>query len=425
MTMFISNCECNGVGPEKQRYCVKEYRENLVCRLMSQRNVVRMICGPDGYGKSCLAFQYASIVFSFKNVFWIDAKSPCFFRDLDRNIIFSDIYATDNNVKLVVFDNIIDLNDDRLKILSETIDQLLHHECEVIITAIPEYNTLLRYQQDAYVLNSHKLLMKKIPNGIKIDKYSDNEKKLLEKIYSIPVYTNNTYSTSLLLKYFISEGHTECNILSIFMIYILNKGSLNIIKQFLSKSEFKLLELVSREYIHFGIDLENNLFCVPEVSPLEVINIFNDYLDVVYKRLDCCNKNELFLMLANILLKNKQYTRAYDLIYECGNQESKYQFYKNNEINSLKFLYISQQAKAYEQNKVYLKETYFYVLHLLRLCLLGKSKFSFKLIYNLIQDKSCDDLYKIIVLFIFLYFGNKEEMKHSYKIIKLIIKNND
>ena len=69
MASFLSGCACRGVRPKKVEIKEMHIRDSLISKLMEQRNVLRMICAPNGFGKSVLAAQYADLVFSFKKVF--------------------------------------------------------------------------------------------------------------------------------------------------------------------------------------------------------------------------------------------------------------------------------------------------------------------------------------------------------------------
>ena len=69
MANFLSGCACRGVKPKNINLKDMNVRDHLISKLMEERSVLRMICAPNGFGKSILAAQYADLVFSFKNVF--------------------------------------------------------------------------------------------------------------------------------------------------------------------------------------------------------------------------------------------------------------------------------------------------------------------------------------------------------------------
>ena len=69
MASFLASCACRGARPKNIVLKNKHVREHLISKLMSQRNVLRYINAPNGFGKSTLAAHYADLVFSFKEVF--------------------------------------------------------------------------------------------------------------------------------------------------------------------------------------------------------------------------------------------------------------------------------------------------------------------------------------------------------------------
>ena len=53
-------------------------RSALVSRLLADRRAARVLCAPDGIGKTALACEYAEVMFGFQHVYWINGLSPCF-----------------------------------------------------------------------------------------------------------------------------------------------------------------------------------------------------------------------------------------------------------------------------------------------------------------------------------------------------------
>jgi hypothetical protein len=84
-----------------------------------------------------LAAEYADVVFSFEHVFWVDAQSPCFLRDLDEGTLGEKILRRDPAASLVVFDEVGCPDGTRAEQLSDVVNDLLAHSCEVIATMPP------------------------------------------------------------------------------------------------------------------------------------------------------------------------------------------------------------------------------------------------------------------------------------------------
>ena len=93
MTGFLKQSSCKGHRPNHLASRRHYPRPDLIARLLRERHVARFLVAPEGFGKTGLAMEYADVVFSFDHVFWINGKSPCFLRDLDRGIILSLIHS--------------------------------------------------------------------------------------------------------------------------------------------------------------------------------------------------------------------------------------------------------------------------------------------------------------------------------------------
>ena len=96
MTGFLKQSSCKGHRPNHLASRRHYPRPDLIARLLRERHVARFLVAPEGFGKTGLAMEYADVVFSFDHVFWINGKSPCFLRDLDRGIISSSLTAAES-----------------------------------------------------------------------------------------------------------------------------------------------------------------------------------------------------------------------------------------------------------------------------------------------------------------------------------------
>ncbi|MEF9876407.1 MAG: SARP family transcriptional regulator, partial [Gordonibacter sp.] len=137
MTSYLAKSACNGHRPSHLASRRHYPRPDLIARLLRERHVARFLVAPVGFGKSGLAMEYAEVVFSFDQVFWIDGRSPCFLRDLDRGIIASELSALESRPFLAVFDDVPPLDAVRADSFSAAFDSLLARDCEVLVCCAP------------------------------------------------------------------------------------------------------------------------------------------------------------------------------------------------------------------------------------------------------------------------------------------------
>ena len=111
---FISKAACRGYRPARFASHKGRQRSHLIARLAKDRTIARFIVAPHGYGKTSLAIDYAETMFAWAHVFWITAQSPCFIRDLDAGIIANACLGIDSEAKLVVIDDLPQLDAQRV-----------------------------------------------------------------------------------------------------------------------------------------------------------------------------------------------------------------------------------------------------------------------------------------------------------------------
>ena len=159
MTSYIEQAACKGRQPHGFAAHQRRSRSNLVARLLRQRRVARFIVAPDGYGKSYLAFEYALVVFSFNHVFWLNARSPCFLRDLDAQTMYAEIKQVDYDECLVVFDDLPHLDRERAVLFSRLVDRLLAGGNEVLVTCTPSHDVFGELHKDRVVFDGRDIML--------------------------------------------------------------------------------------------------------------------------------------------------------------------------------------------------------------------------------------------------------------------------
>ena len=85
-------------------------------------------------------------MFSFEHVVWLDGRSPCFLRDLDRGVIARTLLEGDPQPFLVVIDDVPLLDPERAELLSDELDLLLDRDCEVMVACMPSRDAFARHR---------------------------------------------------------------------------------------------------------------------------------------------------------------------------------------------------------------------------------------------------------------------------------------
>lgn len=146
MPEFLKKASCRGRRPLHLASRRQIPRPDLIAKLLRERHVARFIVAPDGFGKTGLAMEYADTVFSFEHVVWLDGRSPCFLRDLDRGVIARTLLDDDAQPFLVVIDDVPPLDPERAELLSDELDLLLDRDCEVMVTCMPSRDAFARHR---------------------------------------------------------------------------------------------------------------------------------------------------------------------------------------------------------------------------------------------------------------------------------------
>ncbi len=159
MSRFILQSACRGrrprgVGPQRLAS-----RPALVSRLLADRRAARVLCAPDGFGKTALACEYAEVMFGFQHVYWINGLSPCFLRDLDAGVIDTVLCHERSQCDLVVFDDVPGLDEERAAAFGAVVAALLAAGMEVLAITTPSREGSLALACPAVRLDGRDLLV--------------------------------------------------------------------------------------------------------------------------------------------------------------------------------------------------------------------------------------------------------------------------
>lgn len=412
MASFISSCACRGIRPKKIDLRYKHVREELISKLMSQRSVLRFISAPNGFGKSILCGQYADLVFSFKDVFWIDCKSPCFIRDLDSNELVGQIIQICEFPKLVVFDDFKNLDEERSKQFSTVIDSLLEFNCEVIVNASPFNDAFIKYQNDAYILRSKDLLL------------AENEMKNPDdsNIDRIPVLAwDSKRNLESLLFCALTEDFTDAIMFSLFFIYLFGNSNLGALSKFLSKSDIKLLLDISDEYIYFGIDENKDSFSVPNIFTSKLISLFNSVMQTLINVAKCTDRSNFAEKLCSLLEENDKNKISMELASCIGSKELRLKTLTNLGEDSIRNQYLASACRLFDIVPIRKhNDGLLLSYNALRLALFGRISESVRYSYSVLDNKYSSIDNKLFAALIFLRFGNYNEVDQALKILRFL-----
>lgn len=316
MTRFLEQSACKGNRPHHLSSRCHYSRPDLITRLLRERHVARFLIAPDGFGKTGLAMEYADTVFSFEHVFWINAKSPCFLRDLDEGIIVPTLTELDITEFLVVVEDVPLLDRVRAAALSEVFDELLARGCEVLVTCTPSSDAYEPLQHDRLKLSAVDLLL----SDIEIDAIRPADDQALRRASSVPeieripgLSWGPAGSESAFLTDALREELPADLLLAMATMLILGKGSLADIEVFGSFGE-DLTALLATNYPYLGIDRKRERFKTSEFSLSALARTLDTKLDILAARSHLADRDELTKRWADALLSRAQGERACALV---------------------------------------------------------------------------------------------------------------
>lgn len=332
MPTFIESSNCKGIRPSGIVNLKHNLRPNLTARLLNDRHCARCIVAPGGYGKSSLAYEYAQIVFEFKHVFWLKCDSPCFIRDLDKGGLAQSIFACDEQAKLVVCDDIPQLDPVRTQAFCEFIDEVLERECEVIVCCTPSNDTITSHQTDCIQLRSRDLLL------------SDDEVEI-EQSRGCPVNDFDAFGKQWRCASCVwTEGKIDAIVSGIsketlpislksamFAILVLQEGDFFDLARFLRPNAFEDdIVYLAEEYPYLGIDIDDESFHAIKIDVADIAKGVGKSWKTLTSGFLEQSGSDIVVSLANTLIENGSCDRSVEFMRVYGKGEIRKNWIEKN-----------------------------------------------------------------------------------------------
>lgn len=313
MSTFVSRSACKRHRPSHYASYSGFQRSALMARLLKERDVARFIVAPHGFGKTYLALDYGETMFSWAHVFWINAQSPCFIRDLDSKDIVAACIDADPEVALVVFDDLPALDVKRAEEFSKEIDVLLERGCEVVVTCVPSCDLQGSFQVDRQRICASELLL----TDDELDDARSSDERMNVPSNSMPaacrvpelVWGHEGEKGKSFARRSFHEELPADFLYTMCTAYVLVEGSRSDMLA-LGAYDAGVAADFAADYPHLGLSEDDDAFQVPCIQMESLSTAVKDRMDDLLERSPFESPVELVFAWADTLLRNKQAERA-------------------------------------------------------------------------------------------------------------------
>lgn len=332
MPTFIENSNCRGVRPSGIVGIKHNLRPNLTARLLNDRHCARCIVAPGGYGKSSLAYEYAQIVFEFKHVFWIRCESPCFIRDLDKGNLAESIFACDDQAKLVVCDDVPQLDPDRTKIFCEFVSKILSNDCEMVVCCTPSNDTITSQQTDCLQIRAKDLLLS--DDEIEIERTRGNAVEDFDafgKQWRVPSFVWKEGNAADIVAGMAKESLPISLKSAMLAMLALQEGEISDLARFLRPSALNGdITYLAREYPYLGIDINDESYQTIKIKIPDIVKGLGKGWEGLSSGFREQQASDIVASLADALLENGLCGRSVEFIKLYGKGGSRKRWVEKN-----------------------------------------------------------------------------------------------
>lgn len=309
MSVFVSRCLLDSASLPDINNEAKE-RTEILNRLVRERENIRYLIAPSGYGKTTVAVQYVKMMFPKRMIFWCDCSSPCFLRDLLTGD-FADHFETALEfVPIAIFDNLPHLDSAGWKMFNELCKTVQLQGSEVLVLSTPEANDCFLNKSDLKVFKPKDFLF--------IDAMKPENA-------GVPVLCNNPLNADKFFGSVKKDGLRRCDLLVYFTMLIYGEGSTEDIVEIADlKRVATIFRRLSSFYPHISVDEECTRFKAVGL-PVEFIKRGLQFaLPTIAKSSRFDTGTHLIYAMCDHLLKKGDAKRAQETlfafcsVYECA-----------------------------------------------------------------------------------------------------------
>ena len=311
MASYVSKSACRGHQPLRLASRRLYRRPAITARLLRERSVARFLVAPRGYGKTCIAAEYAETVFDFKHVFWFACESPCFIRDLDNDALLSGVLDVDAQPQLVVFDDLPMLDDKRSAQFSLVIDAFIDIGCEVLVCCTPSADSMAQLQRDRICLGAGDMLLTdaELSNVAGLPVRAPVEDGPLKHVCAIGWCASGEDALPDFLKGLAKEELPSDIALAVFAMTVLEEGSFSDVSH-IGRFDTESIAFLERGYPHLGIDVLGERFTAKGFAIDDIATAFRLKIEGLAQSSRFVERDAFASCLADLLFKGGKYARA-------------------------------------------------------------------------------------------------------------------
>ena len=313
MADYVMNSMCNGCKPKQLRGRRHYPRSGLLSRMMQGREVVRFLIAPPGFGKTMLALEYAETIFSFQNVFWLNAQSPCFLRDIDRDTLASSLLARGRAASLAVIEDLPNLTASRADAVSACIDKLLGEGWEVVVSMDPSCRSFTERQPDSVRISSADFMVSEGEIDALMSEYSLSYPEYPASGAGgwVPGFLWGGPDGSLeMLRELVSVSPPTDMLLALFTLVSLGEGRIEDIEAFTGPLKSDTRGMLEADYLFAGIDDRRDWFESYPFPIEDIARAFSSCLGRIAAASEFPDANTFIIRLADALHARGESERA-------------------------------------------------------------------------------------------------------------------
>ena len=324
MADYVANSACNGCKPKHLRGRHHYQRTALLSRMIQKRDVVRFLIAPSGFGKTALALEYAESIFGFQDVFWLNAQSPCFLRDVDKGTLATSLFAQSHARSLVVIEDLPRLTESRAESVSACIDRLLERGWEVVVSMVPLYRAFADRQPDGIKICSRDFIVTEDEMRVlACEPGIGPQRPLLGSLAGgVPgLLWGGETATLDLLRSIVAETLPTDLMLGIFVVLSLGYGEFEDAKVFTGPLKSDTRRVLMEDYLFLGLNEHRERFEAYPFPIDEIVRVFSSSLTRMAAESPFSDAGTLIPRLADALLARGDCERACMLVDGCCNAD--------------------------------------------------------------------------------------------------------